>query len=287
MRCSQGLLKGLSVNTEKLIDDIIGLALMEDGADVTSMAIFSPEETIRSVLVAKASGVIAGVRIAERVFTAVNQQIHMEISKDDGSAVNPGDEIAVVTGPASDVLKAERVALNFMQRMSGIATITAEYVRQVKGTGARVLDTRKTVPGLRVLDKMAVRSGGGLNHRMGLYDMAMIKDNHIDNAGSIERAVELLRQANPDIPLIVEARSIDDVRRLLVLKVDRILLDNFDTAMLREAVELVAGRIPLEASGGINLKTIRGVAETGVDYISVGDLTHSVKALDISMIIGD
>jgi nicotinate-nucleotide pyrophosphorylase (carboxylating) len=199
--------------------------------------------------------------------------------------VEPGTHIATIVGPARGVLKAERVALNFLQRMSGIATITAAYVEAVRGTRARILDTRKTAPGLRVLDKAAVRIGGGENHRIGLSDMALIKDNHIDAAGSMVEAVKRVRKAFPGVPVEVEARNLADVKTLIGLQVDRIMLDNFALDAMRQAVELVAGRCPLEASGGITLRTVRAVAETGVDCISVGDITHSVKALDISMTI--
>ncbi|MDT8274317.1 MAG: carboxylating nicotinate-nucleotide diphosphorylase, partial [Desulfomonilia bacterium] len=189
-------------------------------------------------------------------------------------------------GRTLGILKAERVALNFLQRMSGIATRTARYVEAVKSTRARILDTRKTVPGLRILDKMAVRIGGGENHRMGLWDMALIKDNHIDAAGSITRAVRKVRHAFPGIPIEVEARCLDDVMELLELNPDRIMIDNFVIDDIKKAVELVNTRIPLEASGGITLDTVRDVALAGVDFISVGELTHSVHALDISLITG-
>ncbi|MRR39623.1 carboxylating nicotinate-nucleotide diphosphorylase, partial [bacterium] len=176
-------------------------------------------------------------------------------------------------------------ALNFLQRMSGIATKTAVYVSRVLGTRAKILDTRKTAPGQRVLDKYAVRAGGGMNHRMGLYDMALIKDNHIDREGTIEGAVAKVRKKRPGIPIEVEARTLEDVRKLLNLGVDRIMLDNFRLDDMKKAVNMVTGRIPLEASGGVNLNTVRDVAMTGVDYISIGDITHSVQALDISLII--
>jgi nicotinate-nucleotide pyrophosphorylase (carboxylating) len=273
------------VDTDELMDDIIQLALDEDGRDITTEAIFSEYSSVQAVMKAKADGIIAGVQVVKRVFTLVDPSISCIFEVHDGQSVVAGSKIAVISGPARGILKAERVALNFIQRMSGIATSTATYVKCLEGTKARILDTRKTSPGQRVLDKMAVRLGGGNNHRMGLFDMALIKDNHIDAAGSIKEAVDKLRKASPGVFIEVEARGLDDVKTLLELNVDRIMLDNFSTKDLEQAVILVNGRIPLEASGGITLDTIRKVALTGVDYISVGEITHSVKALDISMII--
>ena len=273
------------MDTAELMDDIIQLALDEDGRDITTEAIFTEDSSLRAVMKAKADGIIAGVQVAKRVFALVDPGIACIFEVLDGQAVVAGAKIAVISGPARGILKAERVALNFLQRMSGIATSTAMYVKSLEGTKARILDTRKTSPGQRVLDKMAVRLGGGNNHRMGLFDMALIKDNHIDAAGSITEAVDRVRKAFPRVAIEVEARSLDDVKTLLGLKVDRIMLDNFSIKEIGQAVNLVDGRILLEASGNITLETIRAVALTGVDYISVGEITHSVKALDISMII--
>ena len=273
------------MDTAELMDDIIQLALDEDGRDITTEAIFSEDSSLQAVMKAKADGIIAGVQVAKRVFALVDPGIACIFEVLDGQSVVAGQKIAVISGPARGILKAERVALNFLQRMSGIATSTARYVKRLEGTKARILDTRKTSPGQRVLDKMAVRLGGGNNHRMGLFDMALIKDNHIDAAGSITEAVDRVRKASPRVAIEVEARSLDDVRTLLGLMVDRIMLDNFSIKEMEQAVNLVDGRIPLEASGNITLETIRAVALTGVDYISVGEITHSVKALDISMII--
>jgi nicotinate-nucleotide pyrophosphorylase (carboxylating) len=273
------------LDTAELMDDIIQLALDEDGRDITTEAIFSEDSSLQAVIKAKADGIIAGVQVAKRVFTLVDPGIACIFEVLDGQYVIAGQKIAVISGPARGILKAERVALNFLQRMSGIATSTARYVKKLEGTKARILDTRKTSPGQRVLDKMAVRIGGGNNHRMGLFDMALIKDNHIDAAGSITEAVDRVRKVSPRVAIEVEARSLDDVRILLGLMVDRIMLDNFSIKEMEQAVNLVDGRIPLEASGNITLETIRAVALTGVDYISVGEITHSVKALDISMII--
>jgi len=273
------------VHTHTLIEVIIRLALEEDGPDITTEAIFPAEATLDAVMKAKEHGVIAGLDVAAGVFFITDPAIVCTFDVKDGDAVSPGQRIAVVTGPARGILKAERVALNFLQRMSGIATMTAQYVHRLQETQARILDTRKTAPGQRLLDKAAVRCGGGQNHRMGLFDMALIKDNHIDAAGSMPEAVARVRRTCPGIPVEVEARTIDDVRTLLELKVDRIMLDNFSLDMMRRAVALVAGRVPLEASGGITLESVRDVALTGVDYISAGEITHSVRALDISMII--
>ena len=273
------------MDTDELIDDIIQLALDEDGSDITSEAVFSDESRLRAFMKAKADGIIAGVHVAKRVFMLSDPGIVCIFEVHDGQPVTAGQKIAVITGPARGILKAERVALNFLQRMSGIATSTAAYVKNLEGTKARILDTRKTAPGQRVLDKTAVLLGGGENHRMGLWDMALIKDNHIDAAGSIAEAVGRVRSAFPGVSVEVEARNIGDVETLLALKVDRIMLDNFSIDTMKQAVELVHGLIPLEASGGITLDTVRSVALTGVDYISVGEITHSVHALDISMIV--
>jgi nicotinate-nucleotide pyrophosphorylase (carboxylating) len=278
-------LRSSALDTAELMDDIIQLALDEDGRDITTEAIFTEDSSLQAIMKAKADGIIAGVQVAKRVFTLVDPGIACIFEVLDGQSVIAGQKIAVISGPARGILKAERVALNFLQRMSGIATSTARYVKKLEGTKARILDTRKTSPGQRVLDKMAVRIGGGNNHRMGLFDMALIKDNHIDAAGSITEAVDRVRKVSPRVAIEVEARSLDDVRTLLGLMVDRIMLDNFSIKEMEQAVNLVDGRIPVEASGNITLETIRAVALTGVDYISVGEITHSVKALDISMII--
>lgn len=273
------------MNTEKLMTDIIDLALEEDGADITSSAIFSPDDEMRAVFKAKAGGVLAGTDVVCRVFRRLSPLIECGFLMKDGDMLKAGDTIGSVAGPARAVLKGERVALNFLQRMSGIATKTAEYVRLTQGTKARILDTRKTAPGQRVLDKEAVKAGGGMNHRMGLWDMALIKDNHIDREGSIEGAVRKVREACPEVPIEVEARTLGDVEKLLKLGVDRIMLDNFSTEDMETAVRMVKGKVPLEASGGITIDRVREVALTGVDFISVGDITHSVRALDISLII--
>ncbi|RLA99543.1 MAG: carboxylating nicotinate-nucleotide diphosphorylase, partial [Deltaproteobacteria bacterium] len=229
------------VNIQRLIESIIEIALEEDGEDKTSTALFSDSDVLEARLIAKAEGLIAGLDIASKVFHKVDPSITFEPSVQDGFPVKDGQVLANVGGPARGILKAERVALNFLQRMSGIATATREYVDKVDGTGAIILDTRKTVPGHRVLDRMAVRIGGGKNHRMGLYDMALIKDNHIDNIGSITGAVSRLRRIYPDLPIEVEARSLSDVEELVRLGVDRIMLDNFTLNDIRSAVAMAAG----------------------------------------------
>ncbi len=274
------------MNTQKLITKIIDLALEEDGVDVTSEALFEQGDRLSAKLTAKSTGVIAGLDIAESIFKKLDEQAVFEKKVDEGARVEAGTVIANVTGSARALLKAERVALNFMQRMSGIATVTAMLIEEIKGTKAVLLDTRKTAPGQRVLDKIAFKTGGGQNHRMGLFDMALIKDNHIDRVGSITEAVRKVKAFSENIPVEVECRTLEDVKEALSSDVDRIMLDNFSTDGMRKAVLLVGGRIPLEASGGITFKTIRDVALTGVDYISVGEVTHSVKAFDISMTIG-
>jgi nicotinate-nucleotide pyrophosphorylase (carboxylating) len=274
-----------AMGTEEVFNQIIDLAFAEDGQDKTSEAVFSKEEHLCAALFAKEEGVVAGLGILQTVFKRQDSTIRLETHVVEGGVVHPGERIASVYGPARSVLKAERVALNFLQRMSGIATATADYVKRLEGTKAQLLDTRKTLPGHRTLDKLAVRVGGGANHRMGLYDMALIKDNHIDAAGSIGEAVKRVRNAFPGLAVEVEARSLSDVKELLGLGVNRIMLDNFSLENMKEAVRIVEGKIPLEASGGITLENIREVAMTGVDYISVGALTHSAKALDITILI--
>lgn len=274
------------MNTQELIIKIIDLALEEDGTDVTSNALFESSDRLKAKFTAKSSGIIAGLDIADMVFKKLDKNTVFEKIVDDGSRVEAGTVIAEISGSARALLKAERVALNFMQRMSGIATMTGLFIKEIEGTGAVLLDTRKTAPGQRMLDKFAFKTGGGQNHRKGLYDMALIKDNHIDRVGSITEAVRRVKFCSESIPVEVECRTLEDVKEAISSDVDRIMLDNFSTDGMKKAVLLVGGRIPLEASGGITLKTIRDVALTGVDYISVGEVTHSVKAFDISMTIG-
>lgn len=269
-----------------LIRSMLARALGEDigTGDLTTECIFSDGGIIEAKLIAKAEGVIAGLPLAQVVFQYMDPGSQWEPSVSDGARVCAGQLLARVRGQVRQVLEAERVALNFMQRMSGIATTTASYVAAVADLKTKIVDTRKTTPGMRVLEKYAVRVGGGGNHRFGLYDAVLIKDNHIAAAGGIAAAVERVR---PGIPLTsrieVEVESLEQADEALKCGVDLIMLDNMDTATMRQAVEMIAGRAKVEASGGINLATVREVALTGVDYISIGRLTHSVMALDISM----
>ena len=268
------------------IDAIIRNALVEDvgSGDVTTLNTVPADAILRGTLLVKADGVVAGLAVFQRVFKLVDARVEIDLQVADGESVQRGQIIATIDGPGQAILTGERLALNILQRMSGIATETRRYVDAVAGTHAVILDTRKTAPGLRVLDKLAVRLGGGQNHRFGLYDMAMIKDNHIAAVGSITEAVRRIRAGDPQgRPIEVEVTDLDQLREALALDVHRILLDNMDNATMAEAVRIAAGRTPLEASGGVNLDTVAAIATTGVDYISVGALTHSVTALDISL----
>ena len=260
-------------------------ALQEDigSGDATTDSIVPPGAVLRGRIVAKQSGVIAGLEVAEAVFHEIQTDVSFKSLVKDGATVSDRTTIAEVRGSARALLTGERAALNFLGRMSGIATLTRQFVDAVSGTHAQILDTRKTVPGLRTLDKLAVKLGGGENHRTGLFDMILIKDNHIDFAGSITRAVERARDAATGLEIEVETRTLDDVREALALGVERILLDNMTLDTMRTAVELTSGRAKLEASGNVTLDTVVEVARTGVDYISVGALTHSPKVFDVSL----
>jgi nicotinate-nucleotide pyrophosphorylase (carboxylating) len=268
---------------------IIDLALAEDigTGDITTLATVPAETRARGTMIAKAEGVISGLAVATAVFHRVDPQITVVPCVADGTKVVPRTVIAEVEGPARSILMAERVALNLIQRLSGVATLTAQYVAAVAGTKVRIVDTRKTTPGLRVLEKQAVRDGGGHNHRVGLADGILIKDNHLAAIGGpdrIARAIERARAFAPHtLKIEVEVTTLDEVQQALDAGADVILLDNMDLETMRQAVALVGGRAVLEASGGINLGTVRAVAETGVDLISVGALTHSAPALDISL----
>ena len=265
------------------IDRIIQSAFDEDLPDITSEAIFAPSDRGTAVFLIKAEGVVAGLPIAERVFRKLDETAVFTAKAADGDRVKPGDIVAEVQASVIALLSGERTALNLMQRASGIATATRRYVDAVAGTHAKIHDTRKTAPGLRALDKYAVRAGGGENHRIGLHDMFLIKNNHIDRAGSITSAVQRVRGQRMQQPVMVEVRNAAELEQALALRPDYILLDNMSPDEMRAAVDRTGGRVPLEASGGITLETIRAVAETGVDRISIGALTHSVTALDISM----
>ena len=268
------------------ISAIVRRALKEDlgQGDVTSMWTLPPGLKGSGTFLCKADGVLAGLEVARQVFGQVSPEIQLTASVSDGQAIAHGDRLATVEGPMAAILTAERTALNLMQRMSGIATMTLCYVNAVAGTRAVILDTRKTVPGLRLLDKWAVRLGGGQNHRMRLDDMVLIKDNHIAAAGGITAAVGRVRAHNEQgLPIEVEVKTWAELEEAVGLHPERIMLDNMPPDKMRKAVEWVDGRVPLEASGGITMESLRAVAETGVDYISVGALTHSVTALDISL----
>jgi nicotinate-nucleotide pyrophosphorylase (carboxylating) len=262
---------------------IVRRALDEDLPDITSEAIFDPEERGSAGFLVKEAGILAGLDFAEATFAAIDATSRFTRQAEDGSSVRPGDIVASVDAKVIALLSGERTALNFLQRASGIATATRRYVDAVRGTRARIYDTRKTAPGLRLLDKAAVAAGGGWNHRIGLYDMFLVKNNHVDRAGSLAAAVERIRRRDLPQKVMVEVRNREELEEALALRPDFILLDNMSPAEMRAAVERTAGAVPLEASGGITLENVRAVAETGVDRISIGALTHSVKALDVSM----
>ncbi len=264
-------------------------ALAEDigDGDVTTNSIVSCDAVMRGQIIAKQDGIIAGLDVAHAAYRLLDDQIEFETYVGEGSPVKNRQVLAHVSGHARALLTGERTALNFLGRMSGIATLTHQFVSAVAATRAVILDTRKTAPGLRVFDKLAVLRGGGQNHRIGLYDMILIKDNHIDFAGSLEEAVRRARAAESGLEIEVEARTLEDVSRALELGVQRILLDNMSSDMMRRAVMMTAGRAKLEASGNITLDNVRQAAETGVDFISIGALTHSPKVFDVSFLYLD
>ncbi len=274
---------------EELIDDLLDLAFAEDvgDGDHTTLSTIPADAMGRSRLLVKEKGIIAGVDIAIKVLHRIDPSITVDVMIPDGSHVNSGDVAFIAEGPVRALLIAERTMLNIMQRMSGVATMTRRYQDELAGLHTRVLDTRKTTPGMRVLEKEGVRLGGGVNHRIGLFDMILIKDNHIDFAGGLEqavkRAVEYCRSSGRNLRIEVECRSLDDIRKALEIEgVDRVMFDNFSPELTREAVKLVDGRVETESSGGITLQNLRAYGEAGVDFISVGALTHSVKGLDMS-----
>jgi len=268
------------------IDKIVSLALKEDigTGDITSTLIISRDKTAKAFLLSKEEGVIAGLEVAKSVFRKLDKNIRWRNLVKEGEVVSAGTKIALVEGNYRALLTGERTALNFLQRMSGIASITLKYVEQLDGLKTKILDTRKTVPGLRILDKYSVYKGTGTNHRIGLYDMVMIKDNHIKAAGGISKAVtRIKKKLNKKIKIEVEATTIEEVKEALNSGADIIMLDNMSIKSMNEAVKLINGKAKVEASGGVEINSVRKIAETGVDYISVGALTHSVKALDIAM----
>ncbi len=278
----QNLLK-----TEAIIT-LIDLAIAEDiyTGDITSDAILTKNQEKAAYLIAKAHGVISGLPLAEFIFKKIDATITFEALVKEGDSVKQKTKLAKIVGNFKSLLEAERIVLNFIQRLSGIATLTSQYVAQTKGTKTKILDTRKTLPGFRLLDKYAVKIGGGTNHRMGLYDMVMLKENHIEVAGSITKAIAQVRKkVSQEIKIEVETKNLIEVREALNNHVDVIMLDNMTLTEIRKAVKLISGQIKVEASGNMSLERIAKVAATGVDYISVGALTHSVTALDISMLI--
>lgn len=269
------------------MDDLISRALAEDvgAGDLTSRAVVPEGSRAHGVVIAKADGVLAGVEVAAAVFAAVDRELRVDVRAADGERVGPGGELIAVRGDARAILAAERVALNLLGRLSGVATLSARYVDAVAGTSARILDTRKTTPGMRALEKAAVVAGGGTSHRFGLYDAILVKENHVRVAGGVgEAARRALAGAPHGVQVEIEVESLDELGEALDAGVARVLLDNMAPDALREAVRRTAGRAQLEASGGITLATVRAVAETGVDFISVGALTHSAPALDVSLL---
>lgn len=282
-----------SMTEKELIHNLIRLAFTEDigDGDHTTLCSIPETEEGKSKLLIKEEGILAGVDIAIEVFHTFDPALQVEVFLQDGTYVKPGDIAFVVSGKVRSILQTERLVLNIMQRMSGIATITNSYMKLLEGTAAKVLDTRKTTPGMRILEKQAVRIGGGENHRIGLFDMILLKDNHVDFAGGIEKAIRgaqnYLKEKNKKLKIEVEVRTLDELEEALrVGGVDRIMLDNFTPAQTFDAVKIVKAvneHVELESSGGITIDTIREYAETGVDYISVGALTHSVKSLDMSL----
>ena len=277
------------LSVEELNDRLIDLAFAEDigDGDHTTLCCIPKEAMGKSKLLIKEEGILAGVEIAKEVFRRFDPEMQVEVLLQDGAHVKPGDVAMVVTGRVQSLLQTERLMLNIMQRMSGIATMTHKYVERLKGTKTRVLDTRKTTPGMRMLEKAAVKIGGGVNHRIGLFDMILLKDNHVDFAGGIANAIHrchaYLKEKGKDLKIEIEVRNLDELQQVLDIGgVDRVMFDNFSLADTRKGVEMVGGRYETESSGGITFDTLRDYAECGVDFISVGALTHSVKGLDMS-----
>ena len=288
----------MKINPRKAVRKIILQALEEDcggpapfqGKDITTAALLEKNTAAAARIFVKEPGVLAGAEVAEEVFREVDKKIQIERMAEDGEKIQPGQRILKINGPARSILTAERTALNFLQHLSGVATQTARYVEALKGTKTQILDTRKTTPGLRALEKHAVACGGGANHRMGLYDAFLIKDNHIHlmkTQGGLAEAVRRARKFNPGAKLIVEADTLEQAAELAGLNVDQILLDNMTDGQLAEAVRIVAGRAKLEASGNMTLERVPAAAAAGVDYISVGALTHHIRALDFSLEMED
>ena len=277
------------LKVEELVDRLIDLAFAEDigDGDHTTLCCIPEDAMGRSHLLIKEDGVLAGVEVAKEVFRRFDPELKVEVLMNDGTRVKKGDIAMIVSGRVRSLLQTERLMLNIMQRMSGIATTTSRYIDRLKGTKTRVLDTRKTTPGLRMLEKAAVKIGGGCNHRIGLFDMILLKDNHVDFAGGISNAInrchEYLKNNGLDLKIEIEVRNFEELKEAIDCGgIDRIMLDNFTPADTKKAVDIIAGRYETESSGGITFDTLRDYAECGVDYISVGALTHSVKGLDMS-----
>lgn len=273
----------------KNLNSIIKLALNEDigAGDITTNSIISSYKNAEAILLTKSEGIISGLEVAEKIFKLLDKKVSFKKFVNDGDRVNKNQVVALIKGTARAILTGERTALNFLQRMSGISTLTNQFVSEINHTKTKILDTRKTSPCLRYFDKYAVRVGGGINHRFGLFDMVLIKDNHIAVSGSITNAVNncrnFLKKKKKKVLIEVETKNLDEVAEALKCSVDIIMLDNFSVAQMKKAVELINGKIKVEASGGVNLKTVKKIAETGVDFISIGAITHSVKAMDISL----
>ena len=277
------------LKVEELVDRLIDLSFAEDigDGDHTTLCCIPEDAMGKSKLLIKEDGILAGVEIAKEVFHRFDPTMQVEVLMGDGTKVKKGDVAMIVTGKVRSLLQTERLMLNIMQRMSGIATMTSKYVERLEGTHTRVLDTRKTTPGMRMLEKQAVKIGGGCNHRIGLFDMILLKDNHVDFAGGIANAInrchEYLKQKGLDLKIEIEVRNFDELKQAMDCGgIDRIMLDNFSVADTKKAVEIVGGKYETESSGGITFDTLRDYAECGVDFISVGALTHSVKGLDMS-----
>lgn len=274
---------------DELNEKLIDLSFSEDigDGDHTTLCCIPEDAMGKSKLLIKEAGILAGIRIAKEVFRRFDPEMQVEVFIEDGAQVQPGDVAMIVTGRVRSLLQTERLMLNIMQRMSGIATMTARYVKQLEGTNTRVLDTRKTTPGMRMLEKEAVKIGGGVNHRIGLFDMILLKDNHVDFCGGIRQALDRCaayqKEKGLNLKVEIEVRTFDEIRQVMEHGgADRIMLDNFSVADTRKAVEMIGGRFETESSGGITFDTLRNYAECGVDFISVGALTHSVKGLDMS-----
>lgn len=268
------------------IDTIIDAAIKEDmpEGDITSESLVPPESVSKAILLAKENGILAGIDVAARVFWKIDPHIDFIKDIEDGSAIRPGDTLARMEGLSVSLLKAERTALNFLQRMSGIATLTQRFVKSIEGFQTKILDTRKTTPSLRSLEKYAVKMGGGANHRLNLSDMVLIKDNHLKIVGNISEAVQRARdKVGPDVKIEVETTTLDEAKEAVLSGADMIMLDNMSPERMKEVVDWVDGRVPLEASGNIKMSTLKEIASTGVNFISVGGLTHSYQSLDISM----